>query len=375
MTRVLVTGSLGYIGSVLTPYLTHHGFDCVGYDTGFFESGVLYPPPATTTVHRDVRDFTERDLDGIDAVVHLAGISNDPMGKLDVARIYDPTREYSLAIAKLCKKTGVKFVFASSCSVYGLGSSELLDETSPTRPQTPYSVNKLQIEQDLTSISDSDFSPIALRFATVFGLSPRIRLDVVVNMLTAMATATGRVVLNSDGTPWRPNVHILDACLAVRRSIELDYNEPQLLVLNVGDEKNNLQVLDIAKTVQRAIPGCGLKYLTENPELDTAGLIKDRKVEGGRDTRTYKVSFEKIRRVMPGFACEWTVERGVDELARRFEELSFDDGDFTDRRYFRLQQLEYLHEHGYLSDDLRWLRQRPDSVDARASHAEMPGAK
>ena len=359
MTRVLVTGSAGYIGSVLTDYLTQHDIECVGYDTGFFKPCLLYPPSSQATVPKDARDVTDADLDGIDAVVHLAGISNDPMGKLDAARTYDPTRAYSLEIANRCKQRGVRFIFASSCSVYGVGGDELLSETSPPNPQTGYSLNKLQIEQDLQGIADATFSPIALRFATVFGSSPRLRFDVVVNMLTGLATSTKTIVLNSDGRSWRPNVHILDACEAIRRAIELDYREAALLVLNVGDDSNNLEIIDIAKAVQAAVPGCTLRFLSENPELDKDGLIRDRKVKGGVDTRTYKVSFAAIKTAMPGFACQWTVERGVQEMAARFRDLPLDNELFKRRGFYRLQQLEYLHENGFLSDDLRWLKAPP----------------
>ena len=355
MKRVLVTGSLGYIGSVLTRYLDEHGFDCVGYDTGFFKDCLLYPPSPTTTLPRDARDITEADLNDVDAVVHLAGLSNDPMGKLDVSRIYDPTRVYSLEIAKLCKKRGVKFIFASSCSVYGLGAEDLLAESSPTHPQTPYSLNKLQIEEDLRSISGRQFSPIALRFATVFGSSPRIRFDVVVNMLTGMAVANGMVVLNSDGTSWRPNVHVLDACQAIRRAIELDYRGEELLVLNVGDDADNFQVIQIAEIIQRAIPGCELRFLADHPELDKEELIRDRKVKGGVDTRTYRVSFEKIGKTLPGFKCDWTVASGVKDMAALFQEVSLNAATFKRKGFYRLQELEYLYERGYLSDDLRWL--------------------
>lgn len=358
MKRVLVTGSLGYIGSVLTPYLESAGYTCVGYDTGFFSGGLLYPATATPTVLRDARDITDADLDNIDAVVHLAGISNDPMGKLDVASIYDPTRVYSLAIAELCKARGIKFIFASSCSIYGLGADQLLTEESPTFPQTPYSLNKLQIEDDLRAIADDSFSPIALRFATIFGRSPRIRFDVVVNMLTGMATANGTLVLNSDGSSWRPNLHILDACEAIRLAIDLDYHGGDLLVLNVGDDDNNLQVLEIARAIQSVVEGCDLRFLAENPELDAEGLIRDRKVKG-TDTRTYKVSFAKIRRVMPEFTCRWSVERGARDMAECFREQHLDLSMFKRREFYRLQQLEYLHEQGWLGDDLRWLKPRP----------------
>lgn len=359
MKRVLVTGSLGYIGSVLTPYLESAGFDCIGFDTGFFSGSCLYPPVPTPTKMRDARDIVDADLEGVDAVVHLAGISNDPMGKLDVAAIYDPTRAYSLSLAKLCKARGIKFIFASSCSIYGLGSDELLTEESPTHPQTPYSLNKRQIEEDLQALSDKDFSPIALRFATIFGRSPRLRFDVVVNMLTGMAAANGTLVLNSDGTSWRPNLHILDACQALRCAIDLDYQGGKLLVLNVGDDTNNLQVIQIAKIVQGVVPGCELRFLSENPELDSEGLIRDRKVKAGADTRTYKVSFQKIREVMPEFACAWSVERGADEMATLFRELCLTPEIFKRRGFYRLQELEHLHGAGYLSDELRWLKARP----------------
>ena len=228
MKRILVTGSLGYLGSVLTSYLVEAGYDCMGYDTGFFKDSLLYPPPLTPTVFRDARDITQSDLKHIDVVIHLAGISNDPMGKLDAASIYDPTRTYTFKIAKMCKKLGVKFIFASSCSIYGLGVDELLTEESQVFPQTGYSMNKLQVEEDLRSISDSSFSPISLRFATVFGNSPRIRFDVVINMLTGMAMANKTIVLNSDGKAWRPNLHILDLCMAVRCAIDLDYRRGEL---------------------------------------------------------------------------------------------------------------------------------------------------
>ncbi len=355
--RILVTGSLGYIGSVLTPYLEKKGFKCIGYDTGFFKDSLLYTPKETETILKDARDIDENDLKGIDALVHLAGISNDPLKKLDAKQVYDPTREYSLNIAKLCKKLGVKFIFASSCSIYGIGGNEFLTEESPVHPQTGYSINKLQIEEDLKSISDKDFSPIALRFATAFGLSPRIRFDVVVNMFAGMAFTEKAIILNTDGTPWRPNLHILDFCEAIRRSIELDYNAGELLIMNVGDEENNLQVIQIAKTAAASVPGCEVKFLTDNPDLDKEGLIADRKVKsGGVDTRTYKVSFEKIKKILPDFKCEWSVERGVKEMVNKFQEINLTREIFKNRGFYRLQQLEYLHENNFLSDDLRWLK-------------------
>jgi nucleoside-diphosphate-sugar epimerase len=358
MKKVLVTGSLGYLGSVLTNYLIESGFHVVGYDAGFFKDALLYPPSSTETIFRDARTIIEADLKNIDAVVHLAGISNDPVGKLDAASIYDPTRAYSFGIAKMCKKMGVKFVFASSCSVYGLGEDELLTESSATHPQTFYSLNKLQIEGDLQSISDKEFSPIALRFATVFGPSPRIRFDVVINMLTGMAVSNRSIILNSNGLSWRPNLHILDACQAIRCAIELDYREGKLLTLNVSADENNLQVIEIAKIIQKVVPYCELRFLSDNPELDKEGLIRDRKIKDGADTRTYKVSFGRINKIFPGFKCEWNVERGVRDMAERFESLPLFPALFKSRGFYRLQQLEYLHAGGYVSDELFWLKQQ-----------------
>lgn len=362
MKRVLITGSQGYLGSVLTQYLSDYGFDCIGFDMGYFKNALLYAAPATKTVFRDARDITESDLENVDIVVHLAGISNDPMGKLDAALVYDPTRIYAFEIAKKCKKLGVRFIFASSCSVYGLGEDELLTEDSEVHPQTGYSNNKLEIEQDLRTISDRDFSPIALRFATVFGHSPRIRFDVVINMLTGMAVANKQIVLNSDGKAWRPNLHIQDVCKAVRCAIDFDYKGGELMVLNVGSDENNLRIIDIAKIIQRSIPGCELKFLSENPDIDKEGLIRDRKIKaGGVDTRTYKVSFQKISKELPGFnKCDWSVEKGVIDMAAKFEALGFDAKLFKQRGYYRLQQLEFLYENRYLSDELRWIKNQPD---------------
>jgi nucleoside-diphosphate-sugar epimerase len=357
MKRILVTGSQGYLGSVLTEMLTESGYDCTGYDTGFFRNSLLYPPAKTQTITRDARHITEEDLRGVHAVVHLAGISNDPMGKLTAEAVYDPTRAYTFNIAEKCKKLGVRFVFASSCSVYGIGGNELLTETSTTNPQTFYSLNKQQIEDDLKSLSDKNFSPIALRFATVFGSSPRIRFDVVINMLAGMAFTNGNIVLNSDGKAWRPNLHIRDACEAMKRAIEIDHQAGELLVLNVGSDENNLQIIEIARTIQRLVPGCELKFLSEEPDLDKEGLIRDRKVQqAGKDSRTYKVSFERIKEVFPGFSTEWNVERGVKEMIDRFIGLGLNNEVFKHRGFYRLQQLEYLLENGCISSNLFWLK-------------------
>jgi len=353
MERILITGSLGYLGSKLSSYLTSRGYDCTGYDTGFFKESVLYPTSDSKFVLRDARDILEDDLRDMDVVVHLAGISNDPVGNLDPATVYDPTREYTLNIAQFCKKLGIRFIFASSCSVYGVGGVERLTEVSNTHPQTYYSINKMQIEEDLATISDCNFSPIALRFATVFGLSPRMRFDVVINMLVGMAVSEGKIVLNSDGKAWRPNLHILDACDAIRCAIDLKYDKPELLVLNVGADANNLQVINVAEIICQLVPGSKLKFLNDNPDLDQEGLIRDRKINEDSDTRTYRVSFEKIKRLMPKFECKWSVEEGVKNMVAGLNDLSFNSEVFKSRRFYRLQHLEDLYERKQVSVHLR----------------------
>jgi len=355
MKKIIITGATGYLGSQLTGYLAAKGFDCIGYDTGFFRQALLYPSADINPTIKDVRKLTDKDLEGAYALVHLAGISNDPMSKLDADQVYDPTRVYSLKIAQMCKKQEVKFIFASSCSIYGIAGSSLLDETSPVNPQTHYSMNKLQIENDLREISDNNFDPIALRFATVFGLSPRIRFDVVVNMLVGMGYANGKIILNSDGQSWRPHLHILDLCEAVVGAIELDNHGNGLQILNVGSDENNMKIIDIAKIVQRAIPGCELRFLSEDPSLDKDGLIRDRKVkDAANDTRTYKVSFEKIKRVMPAFRCKWSVKRGVLHMVDAFNEVKLNGPKFKDTGFYRLQHLEHLLGSGQIDNDLYW---------------------
>jgi nucleoside-diphosphate-sugar epimerase len=356
MKKILITGSCGYLGSVLCGYLQERGYDVDGYDTGFFREAILYSPPKTKVTFKDVRFLKEKDLVGYETLVNLAGISNDPFGNLDPEKIYDPTREYSFTLAKWAKKLGIQFIFASSCSVYGIGQGDLMTEESPTLPQTGYSLNKKQIEEDLSSISDANFSPIALRFGTAFGISPRMRFDLVINMLTGMAFSTKNIVLNSDGSPWRPNVHIQDICKSILFAIKSNYNDGELLILNVGDDANNQRIIDIAKLIQKQTPGCEIKFLNKNPELDKSGLIQDRKVQDGVDTRTYKVSFEKINNIFPDFKCDWSIEKGVQDMLEQFEKYQLDETKFNSPSFYRLQTIEKLHQENKISDDLFWVK-------------------
>lgn len=355
--KIMVTGSLGYIGSLLVPYLTENNFDCIGYDAGFFRDCILYPPKKQKTILKDVRHITKDDLKGIDVVIHLAGISNDPFGNLSAEKVYDTTRVYSLRLAKMCKEMGIKFIFASSCSVYGRGSDQLLTEESETHPQTPYSLNKLQIEQDLKEITDKNFSPIILRFATIFGLSPRMRFDIVINMFIGMAFTTKKIVLNSDGKAWRPHVHIKDVCKAIKYSIDYEYNSDKAFILNVGATSLNYQIWEIKKLIEDQIPDCEITYL-QNSRSDTLSngqdLIKDRKIQDGVDTRTYKVSFELIKKKLNGFQCDWSVEKRIEKMIDDFRKLELTEEQFKNINFYRLQKMEYLFKSRHLSDDLFW---------------------
>ena len=297
--KVLITGGLGYLGSVIAPHLGRNGCDVTILDTGFFKDAILTPPPAVKTVFKDARDINESDVKGIDAVLHLAGVSNDPFGNLSAEKIYDPTRRYARDIAVLCKKQGVRFIFASSCSVYGKGSGDApLNEDSPAAPQTPYSVNKLQIEEDLRDLADETFSPVALRFATAFGLSPRMRFDIVVNMLAGMATTEKKIILNSDGQAWRPHVHVDDIAESVLRALRPPYRKGDLLTLNVGREDNNMKIIDIAALVAEECGGIPVSFMTGTSEGNE--LIKNKMIGvSGQDTRSYRVSFTKVKEYFP----------------------------------------------------------------------------
>ncbi|NTV28857.1 MAG: SDR family oxidoreductase [Candidatus Omnitrophica bacterium] len=358
MKKVLVTGSMGYLGSRLAGYLRERDYDVLGFDTGFFEDGVLFPVSDPPTVKGDMRDFDPALLKGVTAVVHLAAMSNDPFGNLDVSRIYDPTRVYARNMARLCKERGIKFIFPSSCSIYGAGMGDrLLDESGPFSPQTPYSSNKMQVEEDVSALADPNFRPILLRLATVYGISPRLRFDLVINMLAGMAFLDRKIILNSDGKAWRPNVHIDDVCEAFVRAIE---HEPSAgkgpIIVNVGDTSQNFQIIDLARTVQAQFDGCEivfLKNLSAESKKDVE-LIRDRKVQDGVDTRTYKVSFEKIKETFPGFRCRYTVASGAKQLAEHFAALPLRSEQFKSYRYYRLQKIEHLHKTGIITDDLRF---------------------
>ncbi len=357
--KVLVTGSLGYIGSVLVPYLLKNNYECVGLDPGFFKDCLLYPPEPQETILQDVRDINPGTLDDIDAVVHLAGISNDPFGRLKAEDVYDPTLAYSLRLAELCKQRNIKFIFASSCSVYGKASDEILTEESKPNPQSPYSLNKLQIEEGLKKITDKDFSPIMLRFATVFGPSPRERFDLYVNMFAGMSITMKKIVLNSDGKAWRPNVYITDVLQSIRCALDYQTSPNTPVILNVGDTANNYRVIDIAEMFTQINPDIKIEFLfKEAKKLSSAEyeLIKDRKITDGVDKRTYKVSFEKIKKTFKNFHCDWSMKDGISQLLRTLDSVHLTEDKFKDINFYRLQKFENLFQGNMITKELYWNR-------------------
>jgi nucleoside-diphosphate-sugar epimerase len=351
MKKILIIGNQGYLGSRLTDYLSKEGYDVTGADIGFFKNGIIYEPKMIKMIKCEARNIEESDIIGYDVLILLAGISNDPFGNLTTELIYDPTRQYAKKIALLCKKNKVKFIFPSSCSVYGLGADYALDESGPTTPQTPYSLNKLQIEDDLKSISDKSFSPIALRLATVYGMSPRIRFDLVINMLCGMAITEKQIKLNSNGLAWRPHLYIDDVCEAFRCCIEWNYDGEELMILNVGHEMNNKRIIDVAEIISK-LTNIQVEYLKSNNE--ETDLFNDSKINNGVDNRNYQVNFDKIKKTLPGFEIKWNIDDGISNLMKDLVSYNLTSQQFKSRDFYRLQQLAYLFENNKIDSNLLW---------------------
>ena len=338
--RILVTGSEGYLGSLLAPTLLRHGHDVVGIDTGYFRSGWLYNThlPVPQTLEKDVRELDLEDLQGFDAVVHMGELSNDPLGDLIGEVTYDVNHKGSVRLAELAKSAGVqRFVYMSSCSVYGVAEGDDVTEESPVNPQTAYAICKSLVERDVTPIADASFVPTFLRNATAFGASPRMRFDIVLNNLSGLAWTTKRIAMTSDGTPWRPLVHALDIAKAIRCVLDAPREAVHGEVFNVGSDEQNYRVRDIAETVGDVFPGCEVTF-----------------GENAGDNRSYKVSFEKISKQLPGFSCDWDARRGAEQLRDVFERISLDDATFTGQGHTRLKRLEHLMRTQQVDRDLFW---------------------
>jgi nucleoside-diphosphate-sugar epimerase len=336
--KVLVTGHLGYIGVEAVSILREAGHEVVGLDVGFFnECDFAAPPDQIPELAVDLRDVQPKHLDGFDAVVHLAALSNDPLGDLNPNITYDINQHASVRLAKAAKEAGVsRFVFASSCSLYGAGGDDFLDETAAFNPVTPYGESKILVEQALSSLADDAFTPMYLRNATAYGVSRRLRGDIVVNNLVGHAVTTGKVLLQSDGTPWRPLVHIRDIIAAAAAGL----NAPKAAIhdqaFNIGRNGENYRIRDVANLVAEVVPNCQVTF--------AAGA--------SADTRNYRVDFTKAETKLPGFKPTWTLRAGIEELYQAYKR-SLTRAEWEGPRYFRLKTVRGLQERGLLDNDLR----------------------
>lgn len=338
--RIVITGTEGYLGSLLTPLLLEQGHDILAIDTGYYKAGWLYHAGANTprTLNKDVRQVTAEDLQGFDAVVHMAELSNDPTGELAPHITYEINHKGSLRLARLAKEAGVsRFVYMSSCSVYGVADADYVTEESSVSPQTAYAVCKTLVERDVQPLADDGFSPTFLRNATAYGASPRMRFDIVLNNLSGLAWTTKEIKLVSDGTPWRPLVHGLDIAKAIHCVLKAPREVIHNQIFNVGDTSHNYTIKEIAEIVADVFPGCSLTLGTQSA-----------------DNRSYRVSFEKIKRQLPGFSCDWDARRGAEQLRAIFTQVDLTPQTFRGRFFTRLKQLEYLIRTQQIDRDFFW---------------------
>ena len=339
--KVLITGSDGYIGAVMVQTLQAAGHEVVGMDTFFFSDyRVETKKNGLHNIQKDVRDFVPEDFEGFDALIHLAALSNDPMGELNPELTFEINHKASLHIASQAKEAGVqRFLFASTCSVYGVANQEeLATENAPLRPLTPYAISKVRVEEDLSKLADDTFSPVFMRNATAYGWSPRFRSDLVLNNLACWAYTTGEIRILSDGTPWRPIVHVQDIASAFLAALSAPQEIIHNQAFNVGRLNENYQVRDLAAIVQEFFPGSKVTYADH----------------GAPDPRSYRVDFSKIAHSLPTFKPVWNARLGVEELRLEYQKTGLTQDDFTGPKYVRLAHLKSLLQTGLLDDNLRW---------------------
>lgn len=339
--KILVTGTEGYLGALLAPMLGARGHEVTGVDVGYYKSGHLYHPEGDQprTLARDIRQLTPADLQGNDAVVHMAELSNDPTGELAPDITYEINHKGSVRLARIAKEAGVRrFLYMSSCSVYGVADGDLpVTEETPVNPQTAYAVCKTLCERDIMPMADSGFSPVFFRNSTAFGASPRQRFDLVVNNLSGLAWTTGEIKMTSDGSPWRPLVHGLDIGQAICCALEAPVDAIHGQIFNIGSNGQNYRVREVAEIVARHFDGCTTMFGSQ-----------------GADNRSYRVSFDKLARHLPDFSCDWDVARGVQQLHELFKQIEFTRDDFEFRPYTRMKQLQYLIRSGQIDRDFFW---------------------
>lgn len=344
--KILLTGIDGYIGIELGQLLTQRKYNVVGLDTGFYNSGLLYNggkklPPI---IWKDIRAITEKDLESFDVIIHLAELSNDPLGQINSQVTYDINHRGTMEMAKKAKKVGVKkFIYFSSCSVYG-ASDQISSETSPVNPLTVYAKCKLLNEQVLSEMADSNFSPVFLRNATAYGPSPHMRFDLAINNLCGLAWTTGKIAMESDGSPWRPFVHVVDICEAVICVLEAQKKSIHNEIFNVGDTNGNYQIKNIAQIISESMPSCEITFNKQSV-----------------DKRNYKVSFEKINSKLPRFSCKRTVRSGIKELFDLFKKIDLQKETFQSKDFTRLKQIEYLIDNKKINSKLFWNNKKKDA--------------
>ncbi len=345
--RVLVTGHNGYVGTILVPMLVERGHEVVGLDTNLYDGstfGEETNKPDIVEIQKDVRDVEASDVEGFEAILHLAGLSNDPLGDLNPDLTFEINYKASVRLAELAKEVGVeRFVFSSSCSNYGAGGDDWLDENSAFNPVTPYGQSKVMVEKDVAKLADDNFHPTFLRSSTAYGVSPRLRFDLVLNNLTAWAYTTGLVYLKSDGTPWRPIVHVEDMSLAfvaaMQAPIEAVHNE----AFNVGRPKENYRISELAEIVADVVPDSRIEY-----------------AEGaGPDKRCYRVDSSKIAKTLPDFEPTWDARKGAEELYAAYQKVGLVLEDFEGPRYRRIHHIKKLLAEGRLDESLRWRTTQP----------------